>query len=115
MKINERMAVQQGTFLIPFSGSRLFEENLVSPFGATPDVLRQPAVPYTGEALSDVAILRIEIGRDLIEKAMWELDRMNITAASLYPGLDGFARSLAVKLRHEPPHTMYSIAPAATL
>jgi hypothetical protein len=47
---------------------------------------------------------RIEIvcSRKLITEALTELQRMNITALSLFPGIDGFARSLRhiIPLKH---------------
>jgi len=43
---------------------------------------------------SGPAVLKITIPWKLKYEIMCDLRRMNITAASLYPGIDGFARSL---------------------
>jgi hypothetical protein len=90
-RLNERLSVQQGVFLCPGDLTASFEDNL-SAGNPSPENLvcfelsTEPRA--RGEMLS-------------------ALHRMNINNASLFPGLDGFARSLrqalwiAGKLRPE--------------
>jgi len=74
----ERLAVQQGLFVIPGNICLSFEENLC-------------AVPQ----ISDYGCLqKIILPRSVLPEAFVWLSRMNITSASLFPGLDGFARGL---------------------
>ena len=80
-RLNERLVIQQGIFLCPGDISRTFEENLAA-------VL--PSPPHN-------ALLQfvIDDSVDLRRKILWQLQHMNMNSATLFPGLDGFARSLA--------------------
>lgn len=84
-QLNQRMIVQQGELLynlsdwIPFSTSLL--GMLIHPTNAVRQVV--------GRAI---------VKRDQRVEFLRELRRMNIHDASLFPGLDGFARSLGVNL-----------------
>jgi hypothetical protein len=42
----------------------------------------------------DTPIVKIVLPRKIHNEAVWDLDQMNVNATSLFPGLDGFARSL---------------------
>jgi hypothetical protein len=48
---------------------------------------------------SDISIIKIVIPFSLHSKALTELSKMNVTAATLFPGLDGFSRSLSFLFR----------------
>jgi hypothetical protein len=80
-RLNERLVIQQGVFLCPGDVSCTFEENLAA-------VL--PSPPHD-------ALLQFVIGDsvELRRKLLWQLQHMNMNSATLFPGLDGFARSLA--------------------
>jgi hypothetical protein len=80
-RLNQRLNIQQGVFLCPGDIAQPFEDNLQALLGPTPprDILFKIV-------LSDDTTFRKELAR--------RLHRMNMNAASLYPGLDGFARSL---------------------
>lgn len=114
LRLNDRMAAQQGTFLIPYTSSRSFEENLLGPFQrrVNTSILRRKPGRSWKRFRMGTPVVKLVLGPGLIERGMMELHRMNITAASLYPGLDGFARSLTVRLRHEFPSLHYEIAPS---
>jgi hypothetical protein len=85
-RMNERVAAQQGVFLCSFSHMRSFEQNLLEMI-----VKRMPpAAP---------AIWKFVIRASERSSMIRELDRMNINGASLFPGLDGFARSLKLQLQ----------------
>jgi hypothetical protein len=77
-RMNRRLIVQQSVFLVPGDITRSFEDNL--------------------RAMSDPEEIMVEIplsaDRKFLKEATGELLSMNMTSASLFPGLDGFARNL---------------------
>jgi hypothetical protein len=96
---NERLSVQQGVFLFPLEVSRGFAFHLWRTINASDEFPRGQHKSF--EALVGLlldknapAVLKITIPWNLKHEIMHDLRRMNITAASLYPGIDGFARSL---------------------
>jgi len=99
---NERLAVQQGLFLFPCGHAVGFEHHLCDSLG-----LEVHEFPDGGKGVSrnlgeilemlrqkKPAIIKIRVPSDLRLKILHDLRRMNVTAASLFPGLDGYARSL---------------------
>jgi hypothetical protein len=80
-RLNQRLTIQRGLFLLPGDISRSFAENLLDQAeGATGTLaahLKKIVIPW-------------EARRD----CLLELQRMNVTRATLFPGLDGFAESL---------------------
>lgn len=86
---HERHQVQQGVFLCPGDVSSSYEGNLAAlderdhRTERGERALRRYTIRLTAEAR---------------RAALWQLHRGNITEASLFPGLDGFARSLGHRL-----------------
>lgn len=80
-RLNERLIIQQGTFLCPGDISRPFDENLSALF-LKPD------------SQSNLIKIVIEDDSELRQDILKNLNRMNLNAATLYPGLAGFAQSL---------------------
>jgi hypothetical protein len=83
--MNRRLNAQSGTF-------------------AVPGIITQPLekIAPTGTNLED-ALVKFELPAGAIRKtAMWELFRMNVTNATLFPDLDGLARSMAYELEFIP-------------
>lgn len=80
-RFNDRLVIQQGTFLCPGDVSIPFEDNLAALLSrsSTPTKLIQLII-------QDRAALRKEF--------LINLNRMNMNAATLFPGLAGFAQSL---------------------
>jgi hypothetical protein len=79
-RLNERLRIQKGIFLIAGSVEAPFAENLAAlPQHDSPD-----------------NILKIAIPRSIAEDALVGLFQMNISRASLFPGLDGYAQALGV-------------------
>lgn len=76
--MNERLTIQQGIFLIA-SGKKLSFEKIIMEYR---------------EADSVDHIKKIVLPKSEGISCLTELNRMNINAATLFPGLDGFARSL---------------------
>lgn len=86
MQLNERMITQQGQLLCNVGKSTGFTNVLLGMLiNTTP----------TKEQVISRLILKREHRISLLE----ELQRMNIHRASLFPGIDGFAQSLAVTLQ----------------
>ncbi len=79
-KQNERQIIQQGTFLFPLSIERKFEENL------------------SASALGPDDALKIILPAGWKKYLVQKFYRMNITHATLYPGIGGF--SMALKHLH---------------
>lgn len=81
--LNERLAVQQGVFLVPLNPEVSFMDNLRAV--ARPPELRRH-------------VLKLEI--PVIRKAQYQmlvsLDRLNVHRLSLFPGIDGFAQSMQI-------------------
>ena len=80
-KFNERLTMQQGLFLCPGNAYEPFEANLLE-------------FNNVKKHLHGIMICK-ECQHDII----WELARMNIDRATLFPGLDGFAHSLKTRIK----------------
>jgi hypothetical protein len=78
-RLNERLSLQQGVFLCPRQLQWPFLENLKA-MDPSKDILKAFTIPE-------------ESRRPLLR----ELDRMNMSSATLFPGLQGFAESLWTK------------------
>jgi hypothetical protein len=79
-KLNERLQIQKGVFLIPGSVAIPFEDNL-------------RAMPNYNDKEH---IVKLIIPVAYRQEALHQLYEMNISRTSLFPGLDGYARSLGV-------------------
>ena len=79
--LNERLSIQQGAFLIPTDVTKPFTQNLLA---------------VAPKNLDDtfLAIYRISLNLEEVRKCLKGLHRMNLTRATLYPGLEGLAQSL---------------------
>jgi hypothetical protein len=79
-RLNERLRIQKGAFLVPGDISVSFRENL--------------------EALAEheeaAHVVRLVIPLALRAQALRQLFQMNISRTSLFPGLDGYAQSLGI-------------------
>lgn len=108
--LNNRMRVQQGLFLIPFSLAEPFEHHFFAALELPPSSFREDStISYTYRnildnsiSLSDFSLIKIILPPSIHSKAVCELNDMNITAESLFPGLDGLAKTLEI------PFAMYS-------
>ena len=83
-KLNERLSVQQGVFLRVNPPNWSFEDALTYMLAQRKN--RQ-----------HLALHKLRVAPEGRLHLLKELHRMNISAESLYPGLDGFARSLIVR------------------
>jgi hypothetical protein len=85
-------------FLVSLDPSRSFVDNLAATFGLDELDFRHTPRPYgggadPGDALA-ASVVEVVLPQALHRPAREELWRMNLTAASFFPGMDGFARSL---------------------
>ncbi len=84
-KLTERLSVQQGAFLMPRDVEKSFMDNLTA----------------VGK-LSD-GVVKLTIAARERPRILDELRKMNITRASLFPGLEGYAQSFRQMLFEESP------------
>lgn len=89
--MNPRLTVQQGLFLVSGSPCKTFEETLV-------DLLQEIESQIGKTGGHDPSVFKIIIPSRLRRSLMRYLEKMNITAASLFGGLEGFATSQKEKL-----------------
>jgi hypothetical protein len=83
-RLNERLTLQKGIFLAPADVRQSFAENLT----ALPEHENQSNLVCLVLKRSEIA----QLGKELYDS--------NVTETTLFPGLDGFARSLWVSGRH---------------
>jgi hypothetical protein len=82
--LNERLIIQQGVFLCPGDISVSFLENLTALNGY--------------DRPENVMKLCFDLNKDAVREFSEQLMRMNVNSAVLFPGLDGFARSVTERL-----------------
>jgi hypothetical protein len=106
-RLNERMATQQGFFLLPRDPRVTFFDNLkaVMPFDYEAHHSDSSNEMDLGEfvknpLLGPVSVIKFVIPHGLHNKISRDLSRMNVDATSLFPGLDGFARSMKRHVRY---------------
>ena len=103
MRLNERSAIQRGVFLCAGNVTKSFVKNLETNLGENLETnlgenLEENLAEITVEDLEknpEENLVKLEISHDLRLKALERLHAMNINRASLFPGLEGFAQSLA--------------------
>ncbi len=104
-RLHERLWLQQGLFLAPTDPNESFATNLAATFrnrrSFMADVEEQIWTPELSErtwceSCDDdfVAVVKIILPKDIHREILDDLQSMNINAATLFPGLEGFARSL---------------------
>lgn len=105
-RFSERQAIQKGTFLFPFNLGIRFEQNLASTFDYHPNAFSEKGnqiedlnYPDDYQDWLNIQVLKIKLPRAWHQEIIRDLYQMNIDAASLFPGLDGFARSLKFPIR----------------
>ena len=106
-RLNQRMSIQKGTFLFPKDVTKPAMDNLSATLGLPIEKLHMD--PSTHVIVHDLdcalftpeapVIVKIILPRSIHEDILSDLRAMNIDANSLFPGLDGFARSLNTLLR----------------
>jgi hypothetical protein len=104
--LNERIAVQQGLFLLPADLRLSFFDNLATsaPFDYVHDHNSPRSVRALGDFLSNphmnvAKVVKFVLPHTIHNEIIHDLARMNVETTSLFPGLDGFARSMRRHLR----------------
>lgn len=96
----QRLAIQQGLFLFPVDIETSFMGNLSRAFGAQSDDvfdhenLEEYSLDDFNKNSAALSLIKIVLSNDLRCEAINQLQHMNISEATLFPGLDGFSRSL---------------------
>lgn len=90
-RMNARQSAQQGLFLISGSPTMTFEQTLV-------DLLQEIQSGITEPSVYEPSVCKIVIPGALRRPLMRHLEKMNITAASLFEGIEGLAASLREKI-----------------
>lgn len=98
-KQNQRLWIQQGLFLFPCDLNYSFERNLLDTFNYDKSAFSIESEEFTEkfliqDFLNEIEVLEIIAPRKIHYYARRQLWEMNINAATLFPGIDGFARSL---------------------
>lgn len=84
MKLNERLTIQQGVFMCPGDVTVGFVENLQAMTG--------------WDSRNSLIKMRFNLERNEAVRFVMTLRRMNVDSGVLFPGVDGFARSLGERL-----------------
>lgn len=96
-QINERLYRQQGLFIMPTNIKIPFTENLTS------FIYNKNSINLTFEDFLDfskkakqntISMLKFNISKDLYRTIIIKLKEMNINSESLFPGIEGLAKSL---------------------
>jgi hypothetical protein len=103
-RMNERLAIQQGLFLFPLNLKVGFESNLAAVFNENGGVFKNKASAdynpeiHTSLELSKAVVIKVIVQDFLRKQILIDLWKMNVSSSSLFPGIDGFARSLRYHL-----------------
>ena len=87
LRLSDRLSVQQGTFLVPMNPNLSFKQNFDKSFESMPHGAAKITIPCNDKNLLNALTLLV---------------RVNITERSLFPGIDGLARSMKLSaiLKH---------------
>lgn len=95
---NERISRQQALFLMPTSSSSSFQDNLFEAFDETHSIKKVSFRELINQSNKDgylhAHILKIKLPKSIHSELLEALCEMNITADTLFPGIDGLAKSL---------------------
>ncbi|GAF71444.1 unnamed protein product, partial [marine sediment metagenome] len=80
--LNQRLVLQQGVFLIPLS------------FDSTFMNLLENTSSDKNETTKKIIKIKLICKDHFLKKALYELNRMNVNRATLFPGIDGFSKYL---------------------
>jgi hypothetical protein len=96
-RLNQRIIAQQGLFLCPLNLKNSFMENLTIGLGLSGNkkpVKKLSNLDEFKEAAKIEKVIKICIPKTEHRNLLFHLRKMNISDATLFPGLDGFARSI---------------------
>lgn len=98
--LHERLSRQQGLFAVPFEGQQSFEYNLSLTVNTYQKELPNSKKIADYSDLIDMlnekcALLKVKIPKKVHSEIRRDLQLMNINNETLFPGIDGFAKSLS--------------------
>lgn len=94
---NERISRQQGLFLFPLSLTESIEDTLAEVYRCEKEIANVD-VSYYDKVNTDEVALRIRIQSSCRMNILQSLNQLNINYETLFPGIEGFCRSLYYKL-----------------
>lgn len=103
-KINKSMSRQKGSFIVPMNMSESLEKNICDSMEFDFDNLNESntknitfdEITKSSDILknNNIKLLKLIISKEAAQEGMYDLvERMNISSKTLFPGLEGFARS----------------------
>lgn len=100
-RLNERMVAQRGLFMVPSNLGDTFESQLQRTTGSNLSnvTIFEKASDIPLFHSSEINIWRVQIPSGLQSVMARFLKRSNITAATLFPGVEGIGRSLNLTMR----------------
>lgn len=99
-RLNKRIVAQQGLFMIPTSLDTSSEELIMQTTGSSLGNVKEfESVEEMPNLFNTTNVWRIVIPADLQSEIERFLNRTNITAATLFPGIDGVGRSLNLTMK----------------
>jgi hypothetical protein len=104
--LTERASIQQSLFLFPLNAHATFMENLLSTFDVSREhfneAMKNPlkSDEVNHKHIDSASLIKITLPKGCHGTTIFDLKEMNITAATLFPGLDGFARSLKIRFHY---------------
>jgi hypothetical protein len=99
-RVTEALGAHQGALVAPFDLESTFEDNLFGTFRLAASAARQAErIAYRPSLASELrfadhGLVKVVLPGPIHKLALQDLHGMNITAATLFPGLHGYARSL---------------------
>lgn len=101
-RLNERISIQQGAFLLPLRLERSLYDSLLATLkmkaGSFETIVIEPKDETDLDHVRKSGLVKVEFPGSVRAAALKELYLMNLSAATLYPGLEGFAKSLRTRL-----------------
>ncbi|MDY7093692.1 MAG: FRG domain-containing protein [Acidobacteriota bacterium] len=101
-RLHQRLAYQQGLFLVPTRAAGGFHKQILKglkidaeEFGAWEACPSEDCPPYADpKALLKLDLVKIDLKPEIHQEGRADLKQMNLTSMTLFPGPDGYARSL---------------------
>ena len=96
----KRLSIQQGLFISPTNIEKSFQRNLASAINVKNDDFSDNNLslitPDQLESINgdDLFLIKFILSKDIKYEVVNQLKNMNISDATLFPGIDGFTRSL---------------------
>ena len=116
-RMSTRMAAQQGLFIVPRTPNLPLSELLAEGLCVRMEDFENPPAKLFGKQPNAIekegafAAIKLMIPGSAKIDALTDLEAMNVSAASLFPGLDGLCRSMKTRFLRDGPTSWYT-APA---